>query len=61
MGPFELMDLIGLDVNFAATKSVYEAFFHDPKYRPHPIQQRWWSRRLGRKAGRGFYEYEGRE
>lgn len=58
MGPFELLDLIGLDVNLAVTKSVYEAYFHDPKYRPHPIQQRMVdSGRLGRKSGGGFYEY----
>lgn len=59
MGPFELLDLIGLDVNLAVTQSVYEATFHDPKYRPHPIQQRMVeSGRLGRKNGRGFYDYE---
>src|SRR5437870_4689781 len=40
MGPFELMDLIGIDINFAVTKSIYEAFFGEPRYRPHPIQQR---------------------
>src|SRR5262249_36282417 len=40
MGPFELMDLIGLDVNFAVTQSVYHAFFEEPRYRPHPIQRR---------------------
>ena len=58
MGPFELIDLIGCDVNFAVTKSVYEAYFHEPKYRPHPIQQRMVeSGRLGRKTGRGFYDY----
>lgn len=58
MGPFELLDLIGLDVNLAVTKSVYNAYFQDPKYRPHPIQQRMVdSGRLGRKSGRGFYEY----
>ena len=58
MGPFELLDLIGLDVNFAVTKAVYEAYFQDPKYRPHPIQQRMVeSGRLGRKSGRGFYKY----
>ena len=58
MGPFELMDLIGLDVNFAVTQSVYHAFFEDPRYRPHPIQQRMVdANRLGRKTGRGFYEY----
>lgn len=59
MGPFELLDLIGLDVNLAVTQSVYDAYFQDPKYRPHPIQRRMVdSGRLGRKSGRGFYEYE---
>src|SRR5207248_1393725 len=40
MGPFELMDLIGIDINFAVTRSVHEAFFGEARYRPHPIQQR---------------------
>jgi 3-hydroxybutyryl-CoA dehydrogenase len=58
MGPFELMDLIGIDVNFAVSRSVYEAFFQDPRFRPHPIQRRMVeSGLLGRKTGRGFYEY----
>ena len=58
MGPFELMDLIGVDVNFAVSRSVFEAFFHDPRFRPDPIQQRMVeSGLLGRKTGRGFYEY----
>ncbi len=63
MGPFELMDLIGIDVNFAVSQSVFEAFFQDPRFRPDPIQQRMMeSGLLGRKAGRGFYEYpEGRK
>ena len=58
MGPFELMDLIGHDVNFAVTQSVWRAFFHDPRFQPSLIQQElveggW----LGRKSGRGFYDY----
>ena len=58
MGPFALLDLIGLDVNLAVTKSVYDAYFQDPKYRPHPIQQRMVdSGKLGRKSGHGFYPY----
>ena len=59
MGPFELLDLIGLDVNLAVTQSVYDAYFQDPKYRPHPIQRRMVdSGRLGRKSGRGFYDHK---
>src|SRR5471030_232221 len=40
MGPFELMDFIGNDVNFPVTKSVFEAFFYDPRYKPSLTQQR---------------------
>jgi len=59
LGPFELMDLIGIDVNYTVTKSVYEAFFQDPKYKPSPIQEKMvQTRLLGRKTGRGFYRYE---
>lgn len=59
MGPFELMDLIGIDVNFSVTKSVYEAFFNDPKYRPNFIQKKMVDAGLlGRKTKRGFYKYE---
>ncbi len=58
MGPFELMDLIGVDINFAVTQSVYNAFFGEPRFRPHPIQQRMVeANTLGRKTGKGFYEY----
>jgi 3-hydroxybutyryl-CoA dehydrogenase len=59
MGPFELMDLIGLDVNFAVAKSFWEQSFGEPRWRPTPIQERMvTSGRLGRKTGRGFYRYE---
>jgi 3-hydroxybutyryl-CoA dehydrogenase len=58
MGPCELMDLIGHDVNFAVTKSVYEGFFDDPRYKPSLVQKdlvdAGW---LGRKSGRGFFDH----
>ncbi|MFN9327010.1 MAG: 3-hydroxyacyl-CoA dehydrogenase NAD-binding domain-containing protein [Flavobacteriales bacterium] len=58
MGPFELMDLIGNDINFTVTKTVWEAFFYDPRYKPSFTQQRQVeSGRLGRTSGRGYYSY----
>ena len=60
MGPFELMDLIGNDVNFAVTTSVFEGFFYDPRYRPSLIQRRLVDAGLlGRKRERGYYDYRG--
>ena len=58
MGPFELMDFIGNDVNYAVTESVFAAFYNDPRYKPSFTQKRhaeagW----LGRKSGRGYYDY----
>ena len=58
MGPFELMDLIGNDVNYAVTQSVFEGLFFDPRYKPSVTQRRMveagW---LGRKSGVGYYDY----
>ncbi len=59
MGPFELMDLIGNDVNYAVTESVFEAFYYDPRFRPSFIQKRMVEAGyLGRKTGHGFYNYD---
>src|SRR5262249_20653977 len=59
MGPFALMDLIGQDVNEAVTRSVREAFLHDPKFTPSLAQRRLVEAgRLGRKTGRGWFPYE---
>ena len=58
LGPFELMDLIGLDVNLSVTESVFQATAYDPRYAPHVIQQELVrSGRFGRKTGRGFYAH----
>ncbi|MES2129611.1 MAG: 3-hydroxyacyl-CoA dehydrogenase PaaH [Pseudomonadota bacterium] len=58
MGPFELMDLIGHDVNFSVTQSVFHAYFGDPRFTPSVLQQEMVNAGyLGRKAARGFYHY----
>ena len=58
MGPFELMDLIGIDINFSVTKTVYADYFFDPKYKPSLLQQRMSEAKLlGRKTEKGFYDY----
>ncbi len=58
MGPFELMDMIGLDVNFAVTRSVWNAYFNDPRYLPSLIQQELVDAGFfGKKSGRGFFDY----
>ena len=58
MGPFELMDLVGVDVNFDVAKSFWDQSFHEPRWQPHPIQARTVAAgRLGRKSGRGYYDY----
>ena len=60
MGPFTLMDLIGNDINYRSTCSVFDAFGGEPRFRPSLLQQEMveagW---LGRKTGRGFYTYNG--
>jgi 3-hydroxybutyryl-CoA dehydrogenase len=59
LGPFELMDLIGIDVNLAVTQSMYDQYYGEARYRPHPIQKRMVEAGLlGKKSGRGFYEYQ---
>ncbi|MBY0414707.1 MAG: hypothetical protein K2Q18_11095 [Bdellovibrionales bacterium] len=59
MGPFELMDLIGIDVNLSVTESVYKAFFDEPRFKPHRLQKEMVdAKRFGRKSKRGFYTYE---
>jgi 3-hydroxybutyryl-CoA dehydrogenase len=58
MGPFELSDLVGIDVGFEVSKSFWEQSFHEPRWRPSMIQARQVAAgRFGRKAGRGYYEY----
>jgi 3-hydroxybutyryl-CoA dehydrogenase len=60
MGPFELMDLVGIDVGLEIARSFHEQSFGEPRWRPSPLQSRMVAAgRLGRKTGRGWYEYPG--
>lgn len=59
MGPFRLIDLIGVDANLNVTKSLYELMNHNPKFKPSETQQRMVDEgKLGKKSGEGFYKYE---
>ena len=58
MGPFELMDYIGNDINYTVTETVWTAFYYDPRYKPSFTQKRMMEAGyLGRKTGRGYYNY----
>lgn len=58
MGPFELMDLIGNDVNYTVTETVWKQFFYDPRYKPSLTQKRLFeSKQFGKKSGKGYYDY----
>lgn len=58
MGPFELMDMIGNDINYTVTETVWKQFFYDPKFKPSLTQKRLVeARRFGRKSGQGYYSY----
>ncbi len=58
MGPFELMDFIGNDINYTVTETVFQSFFYDPRYKPSFTQKRMSEAGfLGRKSGRGYYDY----
>lgn len=59
MGPFELMDLIGIDINYSVTESVWKSYYNDPRFAPHLLQKKMVdSGRLGKKTKGGFYDYE---
>lgn len=59
MGPFELMDVTGLDVSHPVMESIYRQFYDEPRFRPHPLTRlRMEAGLYGRKSGRGFYDYE---
>lgn len=58
MGPFELMDFIGNDINYKVTETVWEQFFYEPRFKPSFTQKRLFeAKRFGRKTGRGYYDY----
>lgn len=58
MGPFQLLDLVGIDTSYTVSWSLYEAFYYEPKFRPSRIQQQKVDAGLyGRKSGKGFYDY----
>lgn len=58
MGPFELMDMIGNDINFTVTETVWTQMFYDPRYKPSLIQKRLFeAKRFGKKSGIGYYDY----
>jgi 3-hydroxybutyryl-CoA dehydrogenase len=59
MGPFELMDLIGIDINYSVTCSVWDAYNKEPRFAPHKLQKQMVDeKRFGRKSKRGFYKYD---
>ncbi|MDE0844132.1 MAG: 3-hydroxyacyl-CoA dehydrogenase, partial [Psychrobacter pacificensis] len=59
MGPFELLDLTGIDVSHPVMESIYDQFYHEARYRPHPLtRQMLVGKKLGRKVGGGFYQYK---
>ncbi|WP_367106890.1 3-hydroxyacyl-CoA dehydrogenase [uncultured Psychrobacter sp.] len=59
MGPFELLDLTGIDVSHPVMESIYNQYYFEPRYRPHPLtRQMLEGKKLGRKVGEGFYHYE---
>ena len=58
MGPFELMDFIGNDINYSVTERVWEQLFYDPRYKPSLTQKRLFeAKHFGRKSGKGYYDY----
>jgi 3-hydroxybutyryl-CoA dehydrogenase len=58
MGPFELMDFIGNDINYKVTETVWEQFFYEPRFKPSFTQKRLYEAKMfGRKSGKGYYDY----